>query len=138
MTAFIDPDRDIFAAYAKSSIQGPVQMLNLLKFQEKATYEDGTAATGPEAYKTYGKLSQPFFEKNDGKIIWSGEPQAMVIGPVDEWDAAFIAEYPSKDHFLSMVLDPDYQAITFHRKAALANSRLLCLTPLGNTKTFAG
>ena len=37
------------------AVEGPVQMVNLLKYREKAEYEDGreTDLTGAEAYSLY-------------------------------------------------------------------------------------
>ncbi len=126
----INPNREVFAELAQSSFDGPVNMLNLLRFRETAAYEDGTEATGAQAYGTYGKEAAPFFAKNGGQIIWRGIPRGPLIGPTDEiWDAGFLAQYPSKDDFIAMVMDPGYQAITFHRTAALLDSRLYCFSP---------
>ena len=127
MTDYIDPDRDAFRHFAELDIAGPVQMLNLVRFREKAAYADGHEATGAEAYRAYSQASMPFFEKVGGRIIWSGIPRFAVIGPADEtWDAGFIAEYPSKAAFLELVNDPAYQDAVHHRKAAVATSRLYC------------
>ena len=127
MSIFIDPDRDAFRQFVELDIEGPIQMLNLIKLKERASYEDGREATGAEAYKTYSKASAEFFQKNGGTIAWRGVPKFPVIGPADEtWDVGFIAEYPSKQHFLAMVTDPGYQAIVFHRQAAVETSRLTC------------
>ena len=40
------------------AVEGPVQMVNLLKYREKAEYEDGreTDLTGAEAYSLYLSL----------------------------------------------------------------------------------
>ncbi|MEM9839007.1 MAG: DUF1330 domain-containing protein [Pseudomonadota bacterium] len=127
MTTFIDPTREDFKAFAEMQIAGPVHMLNLIKLREKAVYEDGREATGLEAYRAYGASSEPFFKGNGGSIVWRGKPQFPLIGPQDEhWDIGFIAGYPSKDAFIAMVLDPGYQAIVFHRQAAVETSRLTC------------
>ncbi|MEM1379488.1 MAG: DUF1330 domain-containing protein [Pseudomonadota bacterium] len=127
MTDYLDPDRDAFGAFAKLEITGPMHMLNLIKLREKAAYEDGRDATGLEAYTAYSKESAPFFTKNGGEIAWRGKPRFPLIGPQDEtWDIGFVAAYPSKDAFLAMVLDPGYQAIVFHRQAAVKTSRLTC------------
>jgi uncharacterized protein (DUF1330 family) len=57
-------------------------------------------------------------------------PKAVLIGPEDEqWDLAFIAEYPSAAAFGDMVKNPGYQAIVFHRQAAVKTSRLIRLKP---------
>ncbi len=124
--SYIDPDRAVFAELKDLPRDHPIDMLNLVKLNDKAKYQDGRDATGAEAYATYGHESGPVFNKVGGEIIWSGDPQCMVIGPQDEqWDVAFIARYPSGQAFLDMVYDPDYQAIVFHRQAAVTTSRLL-------------
>ncbi|EFL90208.1 DUF1330 domain-containing protein [Ahrensia sp. R2A130] len=126
MTQFIDPDREAFTAFKNLPRDVPVEMLNLLRLNESAAYEDGRVATGAEAYKAYGKASELIFKRVGGSIIWSGNPKLMLIGPADEfWDVAFIARYPTAGAFLEMVTDPDYQAIVYHRQAAVRTSRLI-------------
>jgi uncharacterized protein (DUF1330 family) len=133
---FIDPTREDFAALKELPRDHPVDMLNLVRLREQAAYEDGRVATGAEAYAAYGRESLPVFEKVGGKIIWSGDPQFMVIGPSDEhWDIAFIARYPSGQAFLNMVYDPDYQAVVHHRQAAVQTSRLI---RMGTRESGAG
>ncbi|WP_036766897.1 DUF1330 domain-containing protein [Parvularcula oceani] len=127
----IDPTREAFHALAEKEIEGPVQMLNLLRFRDFAAYAEGQAPkekmTGAEAYAEYARVSAAFFKKVGGHMAWSGKPVAGVIGPGDErWDAGFIAEYPSKDAFIGMVKDEGYQAIVHHRQAAVEDSRLYC------------
>ncbi|MEE4212175.1 MAG: DUF1330 domain-containing protein [Parvularcula sp.] len=128
---FIDPDREQFSAFAKMAIEGPVDMLNLIKLRDEAAYQDGQTMSGREAYAAYGKASAPFFEEVGGKIVWRGVPQAMVIGPADEqWDIGFVARYPSKDAFLTMVKNEGYQRIVHHRQAAVLTSRLYAFAAL--------
>lgn len=127
MTSHIDPDRDAFRQFRAMDVTGPVHMLNLIRLRNEAAYEDGRKATGAEAYKAYSVSSAPFFQKVGGEIVWRGKPRFPVIGPADEtWDLGFIAAYPSRDAFLAMVKDEGYQAIVFHRQAAVATSRLYC------------
>jgi len=124
----IDPSREQFDFFKSLPRDKVIMMLNLLCLNEKAAYEDGREASGDEAYASYGEFSQPIFSKVGGKIIWRGRPEAMLIGPSSEhWDIAFIAQYPSAKAFLAMVTDPDYQAIVFHRQAAVRDSRLIRL-----------
>ena len=131
---FIDPTRDAFAAFARVDHDGPLHMLNLLRFRDEAAYAGGQAPragmSGAEAYAAYSKASAPFFSGVGGELVWSGRPLAGVIGPPGEaWDAGFLAGYPSKAAFLSMVKDEGYQAIVFHRQAAVADSRLFAFAP---------
>ncbi|GGA30616.1 DUF1330 domain-containing protein [Neptunicoccus cionae] len=122
----VDPTRAQFDAFKSLPRDQPVNMLNLVKLRDQADYKDGRTATGEEAYKSYGAESGPIFARVGGEIIWRGSPKGMLIGPESEdWDVAFIARYPTLGAFLEMVTDPAYQAIVFHRQAAVADSRLI-------------
>ena len=122
----IDPTKQQFNQFKSLARDTSIMMLNLIKLNASARYEDGRDSTGKEAYAAYGKHSQAIFERVGGKIIWRGKPQSVLIGPENEtWDIAFIAEYPNAGYFLEMVTDPEYQSIVFHRQAAVADSRLI-------------
>lgn len=127
---YIDPDRERFAELKELPRDHPVDMLNLVKLRQDAIYGDGRQASGAEAYAVYGRESGPVFRRVGGEIIWSGDPQFMVIGPAEErWDIAFIARYPSAQAFFDMVYDPDYQSAVKHRQAAVETSRLVRMKP---------
>ena len=129
-TGFIDPTRETFARFREMQRPGPVHMLNLLKFREIAAYDDGTVATGAQAYENYARDSGPIFKRLGGRQVWAGKPELMLIGPDSEdWDLAFIAEYPSTDAFVAMLRDPDYRKAVRHRQAAVADSRLIRMQP---------
>ncbi|MEM9733876.1 MAG: DUF1330 domain-containing protein [Pseudomonadota bacterium] len=130
MDCYIDPEKHRFRVFRDLPRHEPADMLNLVRLREKASYEDGREATGAEAYKAYGTESAPIFSAVGGTILWSGDPQFMVIGPEQEiWHIAFIARYPSAQAFLDMVYNRDYQAIVFHRQAAVETSRLIRMAP---------
>ena len=105
----------------------PVTMLNLLRFRDVANYRDGESqVTGQAAYSTYSELVMPFLSSVGGRVVWSGTAHAGLIAPEDEhWDYMLLVRYPSIDRFMEMVTNPDYQAITHHRTAALADARLV-------------
>ena len=131
MTGFIDPTREIFARFRDMDRPGPIHMLNLVKFRAKAAYPDGRDATGADAYRAYARESGPVFRKLGGKQLWIGKPELMLIGPQDseQWDIAFIAEYPDMQAFVDMLRDPVYREAVKHRQAAVEDSRLLRLQP---------
>ena len=130
MTGYVDPTREDFARFRDMQREGPLHMLNLLRFREVAAYEDGTVATGAEAYRSYARESGPIFARLGGRQVWVGTPELTLIGPTEErWDLAFIAEYPSVDAFVAMLRDPDYRKAVRHRTAAVADSRLIRIRP---------
>ena len=139
MSNYIDPERDQFEAFKRLPRDKPIMMLNLLRFRDKAAYEDGRESTGAAAYAAYGRESGPVFRRVGGKIIWRGRPEVMLIGPKDKhWDLMFIAQYPTAGAFLEMVTDPDYRIAVKHRQAAVIDSRLIRTAETGEGEGFAG
>lgn len=138
MANHVNPTKDSFRKFRETPATGPIHMLNLVKFRAKAAYEDGHEASGAEAYTAYSTESGPIFRALGGRIIWSGNPQVMVIGPEngESWDIAFIAEYPDLEAFTAMIRDPEYQKAAKHRTAAVENSRLIRMTPKEATEGF--
>jgi len=130
MTPYVNPDKEAFAAFRAADRPGPIHMLNLIRLRARAAYSDGRAATGAEAYASYGRESMPIFTRIGGSIVWRGRFEIMVIGPREErWDLCFIAEYPSVSAFVEMIRDPVYREAVKHRTAAVEDSRLIRLAP---------
>jgi uncharacterized protein (DUF1330 family) len=137
MTGYIDPSKQVFAAFRENNRAGPIHMLNLVRLRAQASYPDGRQATGAEAYAAYGRDSAPVFTRLGGRIVWQGRFELMLIGPTTErWDICFIAQYPSVSAFVEMIRDPAYREAVKHRQAAVEDSRLIRLAPLVPGKSF--
>ena len=130
---YVNSTPEAYAAMQALPMDQPLQMLNLIRFNDEAAYAEGSEFatkgwSGEQAYAEYSRLSTPFATGVGGKPIYIGVPQLMLIGPQHEtWDAAFIIEYPNFAAFLSFVNNPEYQKHAFHRSAAVAHSRLIRL-----------
>ena len=102
---------------------GPVCMVNLLKFREKAVYEDGreTDLTGEEAYGLYASEMKKLVEASGGRFIFGARVVGLLLGEVEEpWDKVGIVEYASAKDLIQISSTPEFQAIEPHRKAGLA------------------
>ena len=134
----IEPTPEQFRALvaaAEANPDEPILMLNLLRFREQAAYPDDFEAepcSGREAYGRYGEATQPFLEQVGGEPVLVAPASLPVIAPEGEsWDVVFFVRYPSRKAFLAMATNPDYLAITPHRSAALADSRLILCEDTG-------
>ena len=124
------PTFDQLMPLARDATPGPIAMVNLLKFHDKARYQDGRPddISGREAYMRYVAEMGPIVEAAGGRFLFSGDVQQLVIGEAEElWDAVGIAEYPSRAAFQRIATSPEVQAIGIHREAGLAG-QLLILT----------
>lgn len=130
----INPTREQLAEFANRMPAGqPILMLNLLRYRDLAAYpQDSPHApcSGREAYRRYSRTALAKVQAVGGNVEVLASVHMALIAPADEhWDDLLLVRYPSPQAFLSMLADPDYQAATQHRTAALADARLLGCLP---------
>ncbi len=124
-TTYIGVTPEQFREFTALEIEGPFQMLNLLKFKDKV---EETGTSGSEAYAQYLQAVVPFFQASGASIVYHGKPLLGVIGPQNtlEWDKVLIVEYATKDNFLKMITAEGYPGNL--RSRALEDSRLILCT----------
>jgi len=130
----LHPSPEQAMAFFQSEDDGPMCMVNLLKFREKAAYADGSEPelSGREAYMRYGAGVQACLASVGGSARFTGSVTDLLLGEVEDlWDMVAIAEYPSRAAMLQMVQSPEYQAITKHRDAGLAGQLNIRTKALG-------
>jgi len=129
----IAPRPEQLVAFAKGApADGPIHMLNLLEFKEKAEYADGRATdlTGEQAYGLYGQGVVKLLAELGGRIVYGSRARALVIGDGDlAWDDVAIVEYPSLAAFQQMTRSAAYAEIHVHREAGLASQLLVYCQP---------
>jgi uncharacterized protein (DUF1330 family) len=126
----IHPTTEQLQALANFPEEGPVVMLNLLRFKDQADGID-EGVTGAEAYARYSVGTQPFLEAVGGRLLMAVRPVQSVIGPTEsEWDLMLLVEYPSRAKFIEMATNEEYLKVHAHREAALSDSRLVACEKL--------
>ncbi|MDH3680116.1 MAG: DUF1330 domain-containing protein [Acidimicrobiia bacterium] len=103
--------------------EGPIHMVNLLKFKEKAEYEDGreTDLTGYEAYQIYGRGVAKLLPKYGGELTFAADVTFLALGQAEElWDEVAIATYPNRAALLEMSSSDEWRELAVHRTAGLA------------------
>jgi uncharacterized protein (DUF1330 family) len=122
----IRPNKEQFVELASSPDTGPVVMLNLLKFKERASGEEGS---GADAYKRYGETAVKMVEEQGGRVLWQGRADQILIGdPEQDWDSVVLVEYPSRKAFIEMVTKPKYEEAHEHREAGLERTVLVAMS----------
>ena len=133
VTNHVYPSFEQITALAQDDRPGPIIMVNLLRFTERANYPDGRKddISGREAYMRYAVAMQPIVEGSGGRILYSGDVGALIIGETDDlWDAVAVVEYPSRADFARIAMSPEVQEIGVHRSAGLAGQLLILSTTL--------
>lgn len=133
---YLDVSPEQGAQFFGAPGDGEVVMLNLLRFRERADYshapnlEPEGGVSGQQAYALYMDGIEPLLEASGGKLLFAGHADGFLIGPTDErWDFAMLVQQASKQSFMAFASDPQAQAITQHRTAAIIDSRLLPIRP---------
>jgi len=131
----IQPTRQAGAAFFGAPPQGPVVMLNLLRFREVADYAKSpelapsTPISGEEAYRRDAAHTLPLLREAGSEVLFQGTSRSYLIGPSDErWDMVLLVRCRSAQDFLAFASSDAYLAGAGHRTAALADSRLLPVT----------
>lgn len=118
--------------FLERGINGPVAMLNLLRFREVADYSDfpdlapPEPISGSEAYDRYAEHTLPFLNASGGAVLFRGNGGHLLIGPEEaRWDLVLLVRHASVESFMEMATNEEYLAGIGHRTAALGDSRLL-------------
>lgn len=118
----LHPSADQMEAFQDAGPDGPIFMVNLLRFKDKAVYEDGreTDLSGREAYGLYGAAVGKLLVKHGGGSVFGGQVTHLTLGAVEDlWDMVAIATYPNRAAMLAMVSSLEYRECAVHRTAGL-------------------
>ncbi len=132
MSNSVVPSSGQLEALVERGPDGPIVMVNLLKYRGRANYpadkpEAKENLSGQDAYRRYGANALQQLAKVGASIVWAGAQSLVFIGgPEQEWDEVVCVRYPSRQAFLGMISNPDYLAATYHRDAGLERTALLC------------
>jgi hypothetical protein len=128
----LEPSEESARRLFQRGIEGPVTMLNLLRFRDTADYSafpdlaPAEPISGSEAYDRYVRHTLPFLTASGGSVEFFGTGGPNFVGPADErWDLVMMIRQASLSDFLAFASNDDYLAGIGHRTAALEDSRLL-------------
>lgn len=106
--------------------EGPVVMLNLMRFRERSLDGDGS---GWDAYRRYSALTVPMIKARGGTLLWTGDARTVALGDGarGEWDYVALVYYPSVAAFLDMMTSKDYEEKSDpHRINGCAEHLIIC------------
>jgi uncharacterized protein (DUF1330 family) len=135
----IEPDEHQITevAHLAGESDGPVVMLNLNRYRDRAEYEGqvpggmSPEVSGREAYLRYAAVAIEVLARLGGRVLWQAEAKLTVVGDEsDRCDEVVAVWYPSFGAFLELVTDADILAARAHRSAGLERAVLLGCEPL--------
>jgi hypothetical protein len=88
--------------------QGPIVMVNLMRFHARSLDGDGS---GWDAYLRYSALTVPMIKARGGTLLWTGNAKAVALGRQhgNQWDYLALVYYPSVADFIAMMTSAEYE-----------------------------
>ena len=83
----VHPTKEQMEGFLEGDNETPIAMINLLKFKEKAEYEDGrdTDLTGEQAYAIYSEEVIEHLKKVGGEVSFGGSINRLMLGEVESF-----------------------------------------------------
>ena len=105
---------------------GPVTMLNLMRFRERSLDGNGS---GWDAYLRYSALTIKLIKACGGTITWTGNAETVALGEPDRhrWDYVALVRYPSRAAFLGMMKSPQYAVANIERENGCADHAIVAM-----------
>ena len=127
----IDKEYGVFLATRPESEDGPIYMVNLMKYHEVAQYSEDTSSSskpisGREADDRYNP--SPILSRIGATIVFAGDVVGNADGPED-WDRIAIVRYPTRKSFIDMQSRKDFGEKHVHKAAGMKRTIIVCCRP---------
>ena len=115
---------------------GPIWMVNLMKYRDVANYADGRKSTisGQEADDLYAPTD--VLSDIGAEIVFFGNVETQLIGDNPKWDRIAVVKYPTRRSFLEMSSRKDFQEKHVHKEAGMQETIVMGCIPL-ETPTYS-
>ena len=126
----IDHEYGLRLATIPPEDDGPVWMVNLMRYKEQAEYGDGRETTlsgrqADDAYTPLGPLAAVGAE-----IVFVAEVEDQYVGAEPTWDRVAIVKYPTRRSFVEMQQRNDFKEAHEHKEAGMAETIVIGGLPL--------
>lgn len=115
----IDTDYGMRLATTAPEDDGPVWMVNLMKYRETADYLDGreSSISGREADDLYTPIDS--LAAVGAEIVFAADVDQQLLGDETVWDRVAVVKYPTRKSFIDMQSLPSFQDSHQHKEAGM-------------------
>lgn len=126
----VDTEYAIRLATTPADEDGPVYMVNLMKYREKADYTDGTELniSGREADDLYAPIGP--LAAIGASMVFLAEVDTQLLGDAPMWDRIAVVRYPTGRSFIDMQSRTDFKEKHVHKEAGMAETIVMGCTPI--------
>lgn len=109
---------------------GPVWMVNLMKYREVADYADGreSAISGRDADDAYSPLDS--LAAVGAAPVFFGDVDQQLLGDETTWDRVGVVKYPTRKAFIDMQSLPSFQKSHHHKDAGMESTIVIGSQPM--------
>ena len=126
----IDKDYGLFLATRPPEEDGPIYMVNLMKYHEVAQYAEGstvdTTISGREADDRYNPTS--ILSKIGAALVFLADVDSNLVG-TEDWDRIAIVRYATRASFIEMQSRNDFAEKHEHKAAGMQRTTIVCCRP---------
>ena len=109
---------------------GPVWMVNLMKYRAVADYADGreSAISGRDADDAYSPLDS--LAAVGAAPVFFGDVDQQLLGDATTWDRIGVVKYPTRRAFIDMQSLPSFQKSHHHKDAGMESTIVIGTQPM--------
>lgn len=126
----VDRDYGMRLATTPPDEDGPVWMVNLMKYREVAQYADGRESTlsGQQADDEYAPLES--LGAIGAEPVFFGTVDQQLLGASPIWDRIGVVKYPTRRSFIEMQSRPEFQKSHEHKDAGMEQTIVMGCQPM--------
>ncbi len=109
---------------------GPVWMVNLMKYREVAEYADGRQSTisGRKADDAYSPMES--LAAIGAELVFVGDVDQQLLGDEPTWDRIAVVKYATRKSFIDMQSLPSFQKSHHHKDAGMEATIIMGTQPM--------
>jgi hypothetical protein len=126
----VDRDYGMRLATTPADEDGPVWMVNLMKYREVAQYADGreSAISGLEADDEYSPVDS--LRAIGAEPVFFGPVDQQLLGDAPVWDRIGDVKYPTRRAFIDMQSRPEFKTSHEHKEAGMEQTIVMGCQPM--------
>ena len=126
----IDHDYGLQLATTQPDKDGPIWMVNLMKYHDVAQYADTSSQeiSGREADNLYTPLEP--LAAIGAEIVYVGDVETKLLGDERDWDRIAVVKYPTRRSFIDMQQRKDFKEKHVHKEAGMKETIVMGCLPM--------
>ena len=126
----IDHDYGLQLATTQPDKDGPIWMVNLMKYHDVAQYADTSSQeiSGREADNLYTPLEP--LAAIGAEIVYVGDVETKLLGDERDWDRIAVVKYPTRRSFIDMQQRKDFKEKHVHKEAGMQETIVMGCLPV--------